>query len=36
MTDKTMIQPLGYPIGVSDFKEIAMGDYVWVDKSLFI
>ncbi|NCT57729.1 MAG: AAA family ATPase, partial [Legionella sp.] len=36
MTNKTSIQPLGYPIGVSDFKEIVSGHYTLVDKSLFI
>jgi hypothetical protein len=36
MTNKTSIQPLGYPIGVSDFKKIVSGHYTLVDKSLFI
>jgi hypothetical protein len=36
MTNKTNIQPMNYPIGVSDFKEIVSGHYTFVDKSLFI
>ena len=36
MTNKASIQPLGYPIGVSDFKKIVSGHYTLVDKSLFI
>jgi len=36
MTNKTSIQPMGYPIGVSDFKKIVSGHYTFVDKSLFI
>lgn len=36
MTNNTGIQPMGYPIGISDFKKIASGHYTFVDKSLFI
>ncbi len=36
MTIKKTVLSMQYPIGLSDFKEVAAGDYVLVDKSLFI